>query len=382
MNKAVIISDSFKGTLSSEEICTLFKKAFSQIFPESTLLSFPVSDGGEGFIDAVSSVLDGKMMETDSFDSNQYPIKAKYFIDSKDNAYIECASCLSLPMTKIKDPGITSSYGVGLLIKDAIEHGIRRIYLSLGGTSTNDCGAGILSALGVKFYDENHVLFLPIGDTLSNVKRIDDKKLKDLTKGVTITLLSDVKNPLLGKDGCSYVFAKQKGADEKKVIELEKQMIGYHQLLMSLGYKDCSKIEGAGAAGGIGCGLMTFLSADIASGIDTYLKMIHFEEHLEDVDMIFTGEGHIDSQTSHGKAIDGICKVAKKQNIPVVAIVGGADKDSENMIQQGLCSIVPINREPISIDEIKKHATDFYYLTSLNILRLIQAAEKMSKTHL
>ncbi len=375
MKKAIIISDSFKGTLSSFEIISLFRKAFKEVFPESTLLSFPVSDGGEGFVDSISTLLNGQTIDVDSFDSNLNPIKASYYIDYDNNAYIECASCISLPKTKIKNPGITSSYGTGILMKDAIDHGVKKIYLSLGGTSTNDCGTGILSALGVIFYDEEDNSFLPVGSTLGKVKRIDDTKLKNITHDISITLLSDVKNPLLGKNGCSFVFAKQKGADEKMMQELENQMKDYHDFLLSIGYRDCSMIEGSGAAGGIGCGLMTFLSSEIRSGIDTYLKMMHFEDHLKDVDMIFTGEGHIDSQTSNGKAIDGICRTAKRYDIPVIAIVGGADINSESMIDHGLCSIFTTSREPTSLDEIGKHAKENYYLTALNILRLIKASQ-------
>ncbi len=376
MNKAIIISDSFKGTLSTFDIISLFQKAYSEVFPDSTLLSFPVSDGGEGFIDAISTVLCGKRIQIESFDSNQNKISADYFIDSDNNAYIECASCISLPKTKIKNPCLTSSYGVGILLRDAIEKGIKKVFLSLGGTSTNDCGTGILSALGVHFYDEDNRLFIPVGSTLKAIKRIDTTDFKKLTDGITITLLSDVKNPLLGENGCSYVFAKQKGATDSDVIELEHQMKAYHEFLLSQGYQDCSNIEGAGAAGGIGCGLITFLSSNIESGIDAYLNMIHFEDYLKDVDMLFTGEGHIDSQTSKGKAIDGICKVAKRHNIPVIAIVGGADLDSEVMIQRGISSIFPINREPISITDIKKNADEYYYLTALNVLRLIKTVEQ------
>lgn len=375
MNKSIIISDSFKGTLSSFDIIQLFQKAYSEVFPDSTLLSFPVSDGGEGFIDAVSTVLQGKRIQIDSLDSNQNKILADYFIDSDNNAYIECASCISLPKTKVKNPCLTTSYGIGILIRDVIDKGIKKIYLSLGGTSTNDCGTGILSALGVRFYNEDNLPFLPAGATLGKVTRIDDNEFKKLTKDITITLLSDVKNPLLGTNGCSYVFAKQKGATDSDVIELEHQMKSYHDFLLSHGYPDCSKSEGAGAAGGIGCGLLTFLQSKIESGIDAYLNMIHFEDYLKDVDMIFTGEGHIDSQTSKGKVIDGICKIAEKHNVPVVAIVGGADLDSEAMIQHGLSSIFPINREPISKDEIEKNAKEYYYLTTLNILRLIKTIE-------
>lgn len=375
MKKAIIISDSFKGTLSSFEIISLFKKAFTEVFPDSTLLSFPVSDGGEGFVGSISTMLNGRMLKVDSYDSNMSPIKATYFIDKDNNAYIECASCISLPKTKIKNPEITSSYGIGILIKDAIENGVKKIYLSLGGTSTNDCGTGILSAIGVVFYDKDNNPFLPVGSTLEQVKRIDDNKLKEITHDISITLLSDVKNPLLGKNGCSFVFAKQKGADEKMIVELENRMKCYHDFLLSIGYKDYSTTEGAGAAGGIGCGLLTFLSSEIQSGIDTYLDMIHFESYLKDVDMIFTGEGHLDSQTGNGKAIDGICRIAKRYDIPVIAIVGGADSNSEAMKKKGLCSVFSISREPTLPDEIGKYAKEYYYLTALNVLRLIQVSE-------
>lgn len=379
MHKAVLISDSFKGTLSTLEIDTLFQMAFHEVFPEGELLSFPVSDGGEGFIDSISRILEGKMVLVDTYDANQSRIKANYFIDKDDQAYIECASCISLPKTKQKNPSVTTSYGVGVLILDAIKRGIRHICLSLGGTSTNDCGTGILSSLGVKFYDGEGREFLPTGSTLGNIKKIDTEQMKKEKEGVSFTLLSDVRNPLLGENGCTYVFAKQKGAKEEDLPELEKQMKEFHDFILQNGYPDRSLIDGAGAAGGIACGMLTFMPCEIRSGIETYLDMIHFEEKLKDVDMIFTGEGHIDAQTKSGKVIDGICKVAKKHKIPVVALVGGASYDSEALIDEGLCSIMPINREPIDSDEIKEKAKEHYYLTSLNVLRLIRASEKIQK---
>ncbi|MCI5669570.1 MAG: glycerate kinase [Candidatus Enterosoma sp.] len=381
MRKAILISDSFKGTLTTFDIIELFKKAYDEVFPESELLTFPVSDGGEGFVDSISTILKGKKVETNTTDSNGFPITAAYFIDEENQAYIECASCLSLPKTRYKNPGITSSYGVGFLIEDAIKRGVKHIYLSLGGTSTNDCGTGLLSVLGMRFSyeEEGDDWSIPIGESLGFVKRIDTRKLDSFTKGIKFTLLSDVKNPLLGENGCTYVFARQKGARESDLEKLESGMKSFHDLTVESGYPDYSSTEGAGAAGGIGCGMMTFLSAEMKSGINAYLEMIHFEEYLKDVDMIFTGEGHIDSQTKEGKVIDGICSLARKHHIPVIALVGGASKDSEAMMKEGLSSVIPINRELISKREIGKKAKENYYLTALNVLRLIKASEEMKK---
>ncbi len=378
MKKCVLISDSFKGSLSTFEIISLFKEALNEVFPSCELLSFPISDGGEGTMEVFSTIYCGEIHEVSTFDANLLPIKARYFL-TNSTAYMDVSSVVSLAKTKIKDPKITSTYGIGLLIKDAIFHGAKTIYLGLGGSSTNDMGFGMVKGLGGKFINENNEEFLPTGISLNQVKKIDLSEFYKNVEGISFIGLSDVNNPLVGENGCSRIYAKQKGASEEETYKLDEIMKETIINLKVLGFKDVSNVSSSGAAGGIGAGLLLFFNAKLESGINYILKTISFEERIKDCDCIFTGEGNLDSQSNSGKVIDGIREIAKRNNIPLVAIVGGADLSSENLINEGINSIVTTTRKPMEFEKIKKYSKDFYKVSALNALRLIKLGEKIKR---
>lgn len=368
MKKCVIISDSFKGTLSTFDISRIFEEELRREFPETELLSFPVADGGEGSVDAFDYVLDGETVEIDSVDANLNPIKAKYFISNDGTAYIEVASCIYLASTKEKNPFKTSSFGVGLLIKDALSKGAKRIVLCLGGSATNDMGVGIAKALGAKFINEKGEDFLPTGGTLDEVKKVD---LTDLPK-FEIVGMCDVTNPLIGEKGASRVYGLQKGASPEEAIVLDEKM----SELASLLDMDVS-IPGSGAAGGIGGGIIAFFGGTLRKGIDTILEAIDFEKEIQDVDVIFTGEGKFDEQTSNGKVVDGIKRIANKVGVPVVVIAGGATTASEKELDNGIEAIVTTTRLPMEFEKLKPHSEEYYRSALRNALRLIKLGESL-----
>lgn len=379
MSKFLIASDSFKGTLTTFDIMNLFEEASRKIFPYSEVVKVPVSDGGDGFLSALFYLEKGTKIEVNSYDANQKPIAAYYYFDEHGTAYLECATCLFLADPKERNPFVTTSYGVGILLKDAIERGAKRICLALGGTSTNDYGLGLLTALGLHCYDLTGKEFLPTGGTLDQVCRIDDSALRKTIQGVEITGLYDVDAPLLGRQGCSLMFSKQKGADSNETRILEKKMAFFNGFLQKNGYPSASQHSGAGAAGGIGAGILTFLGGNLHSGIDFYLDRIGFDKRLDGVDIVFTGEGKVDAQTLEGKVVAGIVKRAQKKQIPVVAICGAADRDGEKLLSRGLSAIVTTGRNSVHFEQVKRQAGVFYYNSCLNALSLLKLGTEIKK---
>ncbi|MCI5745345.1 MAG: glycerate kinase [Erysipelotrichaceae bacterium] len=378
MKKCIIISDSFKGTLSTFEIIDLFKKATKDIFPSCKVIGFPVADGGEKTMETFASCIKGEKIFVESVDSNYNKLNASYFI-SNNVAYMDVATCIYLATTKIKNPMITTSYGVGLMIKDAIKKGCKKIIIGLGGSSTNDAGVGMLGALGAKFYNIENQEFIPAGKTLNQIVSIDLKELDKLCSNVEIIGMCDVTNPLLKENGATKVYGKQKGATDDELIILEKNMEHFHNVVLRHGYNDCSLIKGAGAAGGIGYALLTFLNAKLEKGIKVMLETLNFEKYLKDVDVIFTGEGSVDKQTLNGKVVEGIKEIASIHNIPVVVIAGGASLESEELVGEDIKAIITTTRKPMEFESLKPYSKEFYLLTVKNTLRLIKLGMNIKK---
>ena len=378
MKKCIIISDSFKGTLSTFEIIKLFKEGAKEVFPECEVEGFPIADGGEGTMEAFASSLVGEKISIDSIDSNAHPIKATYFI-SNNVAYMDVATCIYLASTKVKNPFITTSYGVGIMIKDAIIKGCKKIVIGLGGSSTNDGGAGLLSALGVKFFNEENKEFVPTGGTLDQIVSLNTNELNKLINDVEIIGMYDVSNPLLFENGASRIYGKQKGATEEETFILDKKMNAYHNAILKHGYNDYSTFNGAGAAGGIGYSIITLLNGKLEKGIKVLLEALDFENKIKDVEVIFTGEGNIDSQTLNGKVVDGIREVASSHKIPVVVIAGGADLNTEEMIKDPIEAIVTTTRKPMEFSKLKPYSKEFYLVTIKNTLRLIKLGMTINK---
>ena len=375
MDKCIIASDSFKGSLSSIDICHIFEEEYKKIFPLGQLIKLPIADGGEGSVFCFSQFLKGKIENIVVKDAYFNDILASYLLTDDNVAVIEASSCVGLSLFKNNDVKNASTIGVGMQIKDAINKGAKKIILCLGGSCSNDAGCGIFYELGARFYDENNNSFIPTGITLNKIKKIDLSKLNELIKGIKFVSMCDVNNPFYGKNGASYAFAKQKGANDLLIKELDDNLKYFHSLILK-DYNVDININGSGAAGGIGGGSYFFLKASLKKGIDTILKLINFKKLLIGCDFIFTGEGRIDFQSFNGKVISGILKNAKIMNIPVIALTGSVDKNID--FKNDLNTIFTINREIESLNEALLNAKDNYRLTIRNILKLIKIAEKKS----
>ena len=365
----VIASDSFKGTLSSLDICKLFKEKFSDA------ICLPIADGGEGSLEAISNILEGRFIDVEVTDLYFKKIKTKFYLDNHYNAYIESASCVGLNLAKPdNDPGQVTTFGVGEQILEAIKAGAQNIYVFLGGTASNDGGCGLTSALGVKFFNKDNELFTPTGLTLKNIDYIDDFFAKETLKGINIIMLSDVKSPFYGVEGAAYKFAKQKGASDEEIKILDDGLKHLSNLIFQNLNIDVSKIPGSGAAGGLGGGLLAFANASVASGIETILDLANFDEVIKSADYVISGEGKLDKQTLDGKVIDGVSHRCLKMNKPLILIVGISDMSLEEIQQIYPCvsHLYETNDEHLPFEQVKKTAKEDYLKTIKKLDSILQ----------
>lgn len=340
--KILFASDSFKGSLTSGRIAELLEEVSQQIFPGAQTQGLLVADGGEGTMEALVSQLGGSYRTVTVPGPLGEPVAAKYGMLGEGKAIVEMAQASGLPLIPREklDPVKASSYGTGLLIKDALDRGAREIVMALGGSGTNDGGMGMLAALGVKFLDSQGKELAGCGGDLGIVDRIDFSGLEPALKETTFTVICDVVNPLLGEQGATHTFGPQKGADPSAVEFLEKGMSHYARLVEETMDVSTSQIPGAGAAGGMAFALLSFFKATLKPGIDTVLDLLEFDRLVADADLVITGEGRMDWQSSYGKVPSGVGERCKKASVPAVAIVGGLLDGYQEIYQHGICSVV------------------------------------------
>lgn len=377
--KFLFASDSFKGTLSSEQIITLLDAAAKNVFPDCETMGIPVADGGEGTIDAVISVLHGSIYEVDVHGPLMEEVVSRYGETGNGAAVIEMAAASGLPMVPVdkRDPRVTTTYGTGELIKTALDRGCRDITIAIGGSATNDGGMGAMRALGIRFLDENGEELSGCGNDLARVADIDISGLHSAVKEARFTIMCDVNNPLTGPDGATYTFGKQKGGSPEILDELEQGMIHYAALIREKMGTDVDQIPGSGAAGGLGAAFCVFLKAEMKSGIETVLDLIHFDELLEGVDLVITGEGRIDWQSAFGKVPSGIGNRCRKKGIPAIAIVGGMGDKAEMIFDHGIDSIITTINGAMGLDEALERAEELYAGAAERAFRMVKAGMRL-----
>lgn len=373
MKKVIVISDSFKGTLSSREICDIAKETVPRIFPGCEVVAIPVADGGEGTVSCFIDAIGAEPVFVNVTGPYRETVGAVY-ARKGSRAIIEMASAAGLPMVGSRlNPAVTTTYGVGDLIRHAVENGCTEVLLGLGGSCTNDGGCGCAAALGTVFYDADGRPFLPVGDTLKEIASVDNGQAERLLEGVKITLMSDVDNPLCGERGAAHVFGPQKGADAAMVERLDAGLSHLAEIVARDLGKEVAEIPGAGAAGGMGAGCMAFLGAQMQSGIEAVLDMVDFDAQLDGAELVITGEGRIDSQSVHGKVISGIAKRTQPRGIPLVAIVGSIADDAAEAYDVGVTAMFSIDRTARAFQEYAGESGAYYRSTLEDVLRLIAA---------
>ena len=347
--KILVAIDSFKGSLSSLEAGLAVKDGLKGL---CDVVVKPIADGGEGSVEALADALGATYIDAITQDPLGVKILARYAL-IKDLAILEMASAsgLTLINEKQRNPLKTSTYGFGLLIKDAISKGARKFIIGIGGSATNDAGTGMLSALGFEFYDENGALLAGIGENLAKISKISTQNsLKEL-KQCEFLIACDVDNPLFGKNGAAYVYAPQKGADGRMVKELDDGLKSFANAVKTHFDTEHHKLKGAGAAGGLGFGFVSFLNAKLRPGIDIITDEIGLEDEIKKADLVITGEGKMDFQSSMGKTPTGVAKLAKKHKKPVIALAGCVCEGAQECNISGIDAFFCILNEPISLEE-------------------------------
>jgi len=368
--KIVIAPDSYKESLSATEVAQAIEKGFREIFPDAEYVSVPVADGGEGTVEAMIAATGGALQHAVVTGPLGEPVKACWGISGDGTtAFIEmaAASGLALVPSTQRNPLITTTRGTGELILAALDKGARNIIIGIGGSATNDGGAGMVQALGARLVDANGTDIGHGGGSLVALNSIDISGLDPRLKGCAIRVACDVTNPLTGEQGASRIFGPQKGACEATIAELDANLSHYAEVIKRSLRIDVKNVPGAGAAGGTGAALMAFLGAELKSGIEIVTQALHLEEHIHDCTLVVTGEGRLDSQSIHGKVPVGVASVAKKYHKPVIGIAGSLTPDVGVVHQYGIDAVFSVLSSIGTLEEAFRGASDNIYRASRNI---------------
>lgn len=377
--RIVFAPDSFKGTLSAQRICELLDVSAKKIFPDCQTVGIPISDGGEGAVDAIIPSVNGEYITIIARNPLGNPVKAKYGVFQNDCAIIEMAAASGLPLISPNHRDImhSSTYGTGQLIADALDRGYTKLHIAIGGSATNDGGIGCAAALGARFWDDSGKELAPIPENLEKIYDIDITCLHPLIKNASFTVMCDVTNPLIGPTGATHVFGSQKGATEENLVSLERGMTHYAKVIKDKLGIDISMMPGAGAAGGLGAGLMVFTHAILQSGIETILDILQFPQIIKDADLVVTGEGMMDFQSIYGKVPSGVGRACKAHGIPCIAIVGGMGKAATNLYDYGIDSIMTTINGAMPIQEALSNAEELFLNAAERMFRLVKIGMKV-----
>ena len=369
MQNVILIPDSFKGTMPALTVCHIMERCIRTRFPHCKTVSIPIADGGEGTVDAFLYAADNGEKKISIVQGPYGERVHAVWGKTGDTALLEMASCAGLPLVGDKpDPGTASTFGLGMLIGEALNENCRKIIVGLGGSCTNDGGCGMAAALGIRFFNAEGKAFVPTGKTLSDICRIDASALDKRLPQTELTCLCDVDNPLYGTDGAAYVFAPQKGADQAMVRMLDEGLRHLSRLVeKDLNFKGAED-AGAGAAGGCGFGMKAFLGAKLQAGIEVLLDFTGFDKLLEEADHVFTGEGRLDSQSLHGKAISGIARRARKAGVPVTVVAGEVSVDAEALRRTGITAAYATKGSRTDMQDIRRHCQEDLTQTMMRIL--------------
>ena len=373
--KILVAPDSFKGSLTAMEAAENIKRGIHNFDSEINVDLLPMADGGEGTVQSLVDATDGEIIEKEVTGPLGDQVEAFYgLLGDKKTAVIEMAAASGLPLVpeEKKNPLKTTTYGTGELIASALEHGVEQIIIGIGGSATNDAGVGMAQALGAEILDAegNQVDFG--GGNLDQIESMNLNNLDSRLKDVEILAACDVDNPLYGEDGAAYVYAPQKGADTKMVEILDQNLRHFNQITIKELDKDTNKIPGAGAAGGLGAGLVAFLNAELKAGVDIVLEIIDFESRLKDVDLVITGEGMLDGQSIYGKTPVGVSRSAAKKDIPVIAVAGTLGRGVEKVLDHGINAYFSIIDRPAELKEIVERSPELLANLSEQVIRTIQ----------
>lgn len=377
MAKYVLIPDSFKGTLSSENICRIASEEILRLEPEAEICAIPVADGGEGTVDAFLAAVGGTRAEVPCTGPCGQEVMGFYGLLPDGTAVVEMAAAAGLPLAgACRDPEKTTTYGVGQLMAHALSRGAKRLVLGLGGSATNDGGCGAAAALGAEFLDAEGRAFVPTGGTLTQIAHIRMKGLRETLAGAEVTVMCDIDNPLCGPAGAAAVFGPQKGADAAMVARMDA---GLRHLAETL-EKDVGMavlaLAGGGSAGGFGAGAAAFFGGQLRMGIDVVLDLTDFDRKCRGASLVITGEGHLDSQSLRGKTVVGVARRARALGVPAAALVGGCETALDAVYVEGVSGVFPIHPALCTWPQAAARTEEDLRFTMGNLLRFMAALRR------
>ncbi len=376
MLRIVVAPDSYKGSVSALGVAQAMERGIRQVFPDAEVRKIPIADGGEGTVEALITATGGELRQAEVANPLGERISAQWgILGDGQTAVIEMAAASGLPLlaSEKRDPRRTTTYGTGELIRAALDAGLRKIIVGIGGSATNDGGAGMARALGVRFTDANGVELPAGGAALAALQQIDLSGLDRRLLEAEITVACDVDNPLCGPRGASAVFGPQKGATPEMVAELDAALARFATCAQVATGRQAAALAGAGAAGGLGAGLLFFTPAKLKPGVEIVLAAVDFAEVAKDAAFVITGEGRTDFQTAFGKAPVGVAKVAKRFAVPVFCLSGGLGQGSDDVLAQGIDAVISICDRPLSLDECMRAAPVLIEAATARLCRIIQA---------
>lgn len=377
MAKYVLIPDSFKGTLSSEEICRIASEEILRLEPEAEICAIPVADGGEGTVDAFLAAVGGTRAEVPCTGPCGQEVMGFYGLLPDGTAVVEMAAAAGLPLAgACRDPEKTTTYGVGQLMAHALSRGAKRLVLGLGGSATNDGGCGAAAALGAEFLDAEGRAFAPTGGTLTQIAHIRMKGLRETLAGAEVTVMCDIDNPLCGPAGAAAVFGPQKGADAAMVARMDAGLRHLAEMLEKDVGMEVLTLAGGGSAGGFGAGAAAFFGGQLRMGIDVVLDLTGFDWKCRGASLVITGEGHLDSQSLRGKTVVGVARRARALGVPAAALVGGCETALDAVYAEGVSGVFPIHPALCTWPQAAARTEEDLRFTMGNLLRFMAALRR------
>lgn len=377
MAKYVLIPDSFKGTLSSEDICRIASEEILRLEPEAEICAIPVADGGEGTVDAFLAAVGGTRAEVPCTGPCGQEVMGFYGLLPDGTAVVEMAAAAGLPLAgACRDPEKTTTYGVGQLMAHALSRGAKRLALGLGGSATNDGGCGAAAALGAEFLDAEGRAFVPTGGTLTQIAHIRMKGLRETMAGAEVTVMCDIDNPLCGPAGAAAVFGPQKGADAAMVARMDAGLRHLAETLEKDVGMEVLTLAGGGSAGGFGAGAAAFFGGQLRMGIDVVLDLTDFDRKCRGASLVITGEGHLDSQSLRGKTVVGVARRARALGVPAAALVGGCETALDAVYAEGVSGVFPIHPALCTWPQAAARSEEDLRFTVGNLLRFMAALRR------
>lgn len=377
MAKYVLIPDSFKGTLSSEDICRIASEEILRLEPEAEICAIPVADGGEGTVDAFLAAVGGTRAEVPCTGPCGQEVMGFYGLLPDGTAVVEMAAAAGLPLAgACRDPEKTTTYGVGQLMAHALSRGAKQLVLGLGGSATNDGGCGAAAALGAEFLDAEGRAFVPTGGTLTQIAHIRMKGLRETLAGAEVTVMCDIDNPLCGPAGAAAVFGPQKGADAAMVARMDAGLHHLAEMLEKDVGMEVLTLAGGGSAGGFGAGAAAFFGGQLRMGIDVVLDLTGFDWKCRGASLVITGEGHLDSQSLRGKTVVGVARRARALGVPAAALVGGCETALDAVYAEGVSGVFPIHPALCTWPQAAARTEEDLRFTMGNLLRFMAALRR------